>query len=103
MRARETLLLVVMTTAPEGVILTVGHVVLESIPSARVSPGENPVHLLDKRQRRLWCRYLVEGVVGGDTSWPVAEGLPLVGRGGSVQVANLKGAAELMRRRSNPC
>ena len=36
----------------------------------RVSPGENPIHSLDERRRRLWRRYLVEGAVGGDTSWP---------------------------------
>jgi len=63
-------LLVVMTSASVGVVLPVGGVILEPIPSARVSPGENPIHLLDKRRRCLWRRYLVEGVVGGDTSWP---------------------------------
>ena len=41
-------LLVVMTTASEGVLLPVVGVILESIPSARVSLGENPVHLLDE-------------------------------------------------------
>ena len=59
-----------MTTASEGVVLPVGGVILEPIPSVQVSPGENPVHLLDERRRRLWHRYLVEGVVGGGTSWP---------------------------------
>jgi len=59
-----------MTTTSEGVVLPVGGVILEPIPSARVSPGESPVHLLDERRRRLWRRYLLEGVVGGDTSQP---------------------------------
>ena len=45
-------LLVVMTTASEGVILSVVGVILEPILSARVSPGENHVHLLDERRRR---------------------------------------------------
>jgi len=63
-------LLVVMTTVSEGVVLPVGSVISEPIPSARVSIGENPVHLLDEQRRRLWRRYLVEGVVGGDTSRP---------------------------------
>ena len=59
-----------MTTASEGVVLPVGGVISEPIPSARVSMGENPVHLLDEQRRRLWRRYLVEGIVGGDSSWP---------------------------------
>ena len=50
-------LLVVMTTASDGVVLPVGGVILELILSARVSPGENPVHLLDERRRRLWRRW----------------------------------------------
>jgi len=64
-------LLVVMTTltASEGVVLPVGGVILEPISSARFSPGESPVHLLDERRRRLWRHYLLEGVIGGDTSW----------------------------------
>jgi len=61
-------LLVMMTTASEGVVLPVGGVILEPFPSARVSLGESPVHLLDERRRRLWRRYLLEDVVGGDTS-----------------------------------
>ena len=61
-------LLVVMTMTSEGVVLPVGGVILEPIPSALVSPGENPVHLLDEGRRRLWHRYLVKGVFGGDTS-----------------------------------
>jgi hypothetical protein len=61
-------LLVVMTTMSEGVVLPVGSVISEPIPSTRVSTGENPVHLLDEQRRRLWRRYLVEGVVGGDIS-----------------------------------
>ena len=61
-------LLVVMTTAFEGIVLPVGGVISEPIPSARVSMGENPVHLLDEGRRRLWHRYLVKGVFGGDTS-----------------------------------
>ena len=63
-------LLVMMTTASKGVVLLVGGVILEPFPSARVSPGESLVHLLDERWRRLWRRYLLEGIVGGDTSWP---------------------------------
>ena len=43
---------------------------MEPIPSVRVSPSEDPVHLLDERRRRLWRCYLVEGIVSGDTSWP---------------------------------
>ena len=70
-------LLVMMTTASEDVVLPVGGVILEPIPSVRVSPGESPVHLLDKRWWRLWRRYLLEGVVGGDTSRP-GGGRPLV-------------------------
>jgi len=58
-----------MTTTFEGVVLPVGGVILEPIPSARVSLGESPVHLLDERRRRLWRRYLLESVVGRDTSW----------------------------------
>ena len=54
-----------MTTL-EGVLLPVGGIILEVIPSARVPLGENPVHLLDKRQWRHWHRYLLGGVVGGD-------------------------------------
>ena len=61
-------LLVVMTTAFEGVVLSVGGVILEPISSARFSPGESHVHLLDERRRRFWRCYLVEGVVG-DSSW----------------------------------
>ena len=61
-------LLVMMTTASEGVVLPVGGVILEPFPSARVSSGESHVHLLDERRRRLWRRYLLEDVVGGDTS-----------------------------------
>jgi hypothetical protein len=61
---------VMMTTASEGVVLPIEGVILEPIPSARISPGENPIHLLDERRRRLWRRYLVEGIVSGDTSWP---------------------------------
>ena len=41
-------LLEVMTTAFEGIVLPVGGVISEPIPSARVSIGENPVHLLDE-------------------------------------------------------
>ena len=63
-------LLVLMTTASEGVVLPIEGVILEPIPSARLSPGESPVHLLDERRRHLWRRYLLEGVVGGDTSQP---------------------------------
>ena len=54
-----------MTTL-EGVLLPVGGIILEVIPSDRFPLGENPVHLLDKRQWRHWCRYLLGGVVGGD-------------------------------------
>ena len=92
-----------MTMASEGIILPVGSVMLEPIPSARVSPGENPVHLLDERRQRFWRRYLVEGVVGGDTLGQAAEGLLMAWRGGSVQVASSKGIAELMPRRPNSC
>ena len=46
-------LLVVMTTASEGVVLPVEGVILEPISSARFSPGESPVHLLDEQRRRL--------------------------------------------------
>ena len=83
-RACESLagfLLVMMTTASEDVVLPVGGVILEPIPSARVSPGESPVHLLDKRRRRLWHRYLLEGIVGGDTSRP-GGGKPAVSLAG---------------------
>jgi len=41
---------------------------------------------------------LVETLLGQE-----AEGLPLVWRGGSVQVASLKGVVELMRRRPTSC
>ena len=57
-----------MMTAPEGIVLLVEGIILEPILSARVSLGENPVHLLDVRWRRYWRRYLLEGVVGGDSS-----------------------------------
>jgi len=76
---------------------------LEPIPSARVSSGENLVHLLNERRRRFWRCYLVEGVVGGDTLGQAAEGLLMAWRGCSVQVASSKGIAELMPRRPNLC
>ena len=82
-------LLVVMTTTSEGVILLVGGVILEPILSARVSSGENSVHLLDERRRRFWRCYLLEGVVGGDTSRPGGGKLA----GGLVQVKSSKGVA----------
>ena len=53
-------LLVVMTTASEGVVLPVGGVILEPISSARFSPGESPIQLLDQRRRRLWRGGLVQ-------------------------------------------
>ena len=82
-----------MTTAIEGVVLPVGGVILEPIPSARVSPGESPVHLSHERWRRLWRHYLLEGVAGGDTS-RTSGGRPLVAwRDGLVQVASSKGVA----------
>ena len=59
-----------MTAVPEGVVLPVGGVIMEPIPSARVSLGENPVHLLDERRRRHWRRYFLGGVVDGDPSRP---------------------------------
>ena len=54
----------------EGVVLSVGGVILELIPSARIPLGENLVHLLDGRRRRLWRRYLLGGVAGRDPSRP---------------------------------
>ena len=36
---------------------------MKPIPSARVSPSESLVHLLDERRRRLWRRYLLEGAL----------------------------------------
>jgi hypothetical protein len=97
------LLLVVMTTEPEGVVLPVGGVILEPISSAWVSPCENPVHLLDEQRRRFWRRYLVEGVVGGDTSWP-GGGRTAIGVAGRLGAGGeLKGVAELMRRRPTSC
>ena len=96
-------LLVVMTTVSEGVVLPVGSVISEPIPSARVSIGENPAHLLDEQRRRLWRRYLVEGVVGGDTSWP-GGGRTAIGVAGRLGAGGeLKGVAELMRRRPTSC
>ena len=77
-------LLVMMTTASKGVVLLVGGVILEPFPSARVSPGESHVHLLDERRRRLWRRYLFEGIVGGDTSWPGGGRPPVAWRDGLV-------------------
>ena len=92
-----------MTTAPEGVVLLVGGVILEPIPSARVSPSENSVHLLDEQRRRLWRRYLVEGIVGGDTSW-LGGGRTAIGMAGRLGAGGeLKGVAELMRRRPISC
>ena len=96
-------LLAAMATASEGVVLPVGGVILEPISSARVSPGENPVHLLDEQRRRFWRRYLVEGVVGGDTSWP-GGGRIAIGVAGRLGAGGeLKGVAELMRRRPTSC
>ena len=96
-------LLVVMTMASEGVVLPVGGVILEPIPYARVATGENPVHLLDEQRRRLWRRYLVEGVVGGDTSW-LGGGRTAIGVAGRLGAGGkLKGVAELMRRRPTSC
>ena len=77
-------LLVMMTTTSEDVVLPVGGVILEPIPSARVSLGESPVHLLDERRRRLWRRYLLDGVVGGDTSRLGGGRSPVAWRGGLV-------------------
>ena len=77
-------LLVVMTSASVGIVLPVGGVILEPIPSARVSLGESPVHLLDERRRRLWRRYLLDGIVGGDTSRLGGGRSPVAWRGGLV-------------------
>ena len=57
-----------MTAAPENVVLPVGGVIVELIPSAWVSLGENSVHLLDEQQRRHWRRPLLGGVVFRDLS-----------------------------------
>ena len=84
-------LLVVMTTASEGVVLPVGGVILEPIPSMRVSSGENPVHLLDEQRRRFWRATLLKALLMETLLGQAVEGLPLAGRGGSVQVASLKG------------
>ena len=59
-----------MTMASESVILPVGGVILELIPSARIPLGENLVHLLDGRRRRLWHHYLLGGVAGRDPFRP---------------------------------
>ena len=77
-------LLVMMTTTSEDVVLPVGGVILEPIPSARVSLGESPVHLLDERRRCLWRRYLLDSIVGGDTSRPGGGRSPVAWRGGLV-------------------
>ena len=45
-----------------------GGVIMEPIPSARVSLGENPVHLLDERRRRHWRRPLHGGVPSMEAS-----------------------------------
>ena len=96
-------LLVVMTTASEGVVLPVGGVILEPIPSMRVSSGENPVHLLDEQRRRFWRATLLKALLVETLLGQAAEGPPLVWRGGLVQVASLKGVVELMRRRPTSC
>ena len=92
-----------MTTTPEGVVLPVGEVILEPIPYARFSLGENPVHLLDGRQRRHWRHYLLGGVAGGDPSRPDGGGLAggLAGRLGAG--GELEGVADLVRRRPKSC
>ena len=86
-------LLVVMTTASEGVAIPVEGVILDPILSVRASPGENPIHLLDERRWRLWRRYLFEDVVGGDTSWPGGGRPPVAWRDGLVMVTTSKGVA----------
>ena len=53
-------LLVMMTTTSEDVVLPVGGVILEPIPSMRVSSGESPVHLLDEQRRRFWRATLLK-------------------------------------------
>ena len=96
-------LLVVMTTASEGVAIPVEGVILDPILSARASQGENHVHLLDERRWRLWRCYLVEGVIGGDTSWP-GGGRPTAGVAGRLGAGGeLEGAAELMWRPPFSC
>ena len=96
-------LLVVMTTASEGVAIPVEGVILDPILSVRASLGENPIHLLDERRWCLWRCYLVEGIVGGDTSWPGGR-RPATGVAGRLGASGeLEGVAELMRRRPTSC
>jgi len=92
-----------MTSAYMGIVLPVGGVILELIPSTRVSPGENPVHLLDEQRRRFWRATLLKALLMETLLGQAAEGLPLAWRGGSVQVASLMGVVELMRRRPTSC
>jgi len=90
-----------MTTASEGVVLPAGGVISEPIPFARVSPGLSTCWTNDGGAfdvATLLKALLVETLLG-----QAAEGLPLAWRGGSMQVASLKGVAELMRRRPTLC
>ena len=91
-------------TPPEDILfLLVGGVILEPIPYARFSLGENPVYLLDGRWRCHWRRYLLGGIAGGDPSRPDGGGLAggLVGRLGAG--GELEGVADLVRQRPKSC
>ena len=82
-----------MTTASEGVVLPVGGVVLEPISSARFSPGESPIHLLDERRGAFGVVTFLKASLLETLLGLAVESLPVAWRGGLVQVESSKGVA----------
>ena len=73
-----------MTTTPEGIVPSVGGVILEPIPSARVSAGENPNHLLDEDGDAIGVVTFLEASLVETHFGQMVEGLPVAWHGGSV-------------------